>query len=338
MKYYLSTDKIIKLTMMSLGGTSEYISNSERWLNSKIEDLIFSTYSMRMPIDSPITICKADNKLYSRQILKKHKLPIINWKLSNQFHNKSNNSRYAIKPLTGMKGLWVIADINYQEVKNILGKISPNALFFVEPYIDSNIYRVLVLNHKVIGIYERFAPFIIGDGKSNVNKLIQNFKDSYFDKKNQGLPLDFDIEYCLKSQKITPNQVLDKNQKVKLTNVINISRGASWKNIPLSFLSEETKKDLEESTKVLNLKLAGVDLIQKNDKNYILEVNPSPGLLGHILNDSSSESIEYNFTIPQKILSATINYLAPDIKIQSPNFTRLSYDECLDKLKVFNKF
>lgn len=341
MKNRLNTDEILRLTILSLGGTSEYVSKNTRWINFKLQNLTFSTYSMRMPIDSPLTICKADNKLLSRLILKKNNLPIIEWSFAHSVKDlkiKNNNDvKYVIKPIAGMKGLLVITGIKYKELRKLLKEFDNSLSLFVEPYIESNIYKVLLLNHKIIGIYEKFAPYIVGDGVSNVGTLIDNFKQEYFDEQNRNLNKDYDIEYCLKYQNINAEDVLKLDHRIKLTNVINISRGAAWKSLPITFFSDHIKAILEKATKVLNLKLAGIDLIQKNSEIYILEVNPSPGLLGHTLINDNSIFKRYNFTIPQKILSTVIKYLDKEIIIKPPIFIELPYKECLKKLNNFKQ-
>lgn len=335
MKKRLNTDEILRLAMLSFGGTSQYVSKKTRWINFKLQNLTFSTYSMRMPIDSPITICKADNKLLSRHILKTNNLPIIEWSFAHSvkdLKNTNNDVKYVVKPIAGMKGRLVVAGIKYKDLRNILKEFDNFSPFFIEPYIESNIYRVLVLNHKIIGIRENFAPSIVGDGISNVGTLINNFKQKYFDEYNRNLTKDYDIEYCLKYQNINAKEVLKSDHRIKLTNVINRSRGSTWKSLPITFFSNSTKAILEEATKVLNLKLAGIDLIQKDKKNYILEVNPSPGLLGHTLINANSTTKIYDFTVPQKILSTTIKFLNNDLSIRQPTFIKLSYKECLQKL------
>lgn len=334
MKQYLNTEQILKLSLLSIGGSLNHVSSNTRWVNLNIEDLLISTYSMRMPIDSPVDISNADNKLYSRCLLKKVGLPVIDWEFAEDFlkGNPADEKKFVVKPIVGMKGLGVVANIGFNEINSFLNELDYGVPFFVEPYIDGRLYRILLLNHKVIGINEKFAPFIVGDGFSTIFQLVKSYKEKYFDKKNFESKIDYDIKKCLDEQNIKLKDILSKNKRIRLTNVVNISRGASWEEIYINSFSKERINMLEKCSETLNLKLAGVDLLVKDGKSYILEVNPSPGLLGHTLLNSEKKVDIYNFKIPLMILTETIRYLAPRIVLKKPIFTTLTFNQCCDKL------
>ena len=57
----------------------------------------------------------------------------------------------------------------------------------------------------------------------------------------------------------------------------NLHRGGASKIIDLS---EEEKRTAHKATEILNLKVAGVDMLQSKSGPLILEVNASPGLEG----------------------------------------------------------
>lgn len=58
----------------------------------------------------------------------------------------------------------------------------------------------------------------------------------------------------------------------------NISLGGSAQLEQINIFSENQQYNIIQACKALNITIAGVDLIKKDDKIYILEVNNSPGL------------------------------------------------------------
>lgn len=328
----IKTDEILMIAAKSLNCNASYVSEQTRWLNINILNKCFSTFSMRMPLDSPLSICKADNKLLSRELLAKNNLPIIKWQLINTAKSLKENTEelYTIKPYLGMKGLGVVTALKFNDVITLINEATEGTYFFIEPYIKGRVFRALVLNHSVIGMYELKAPTIKGNGENTVSELIINFKNRHFDEFNKREE-DKDTFYYLKNNNINTSYVPIKNEHIKFTNVFNLCRGANWSQIQIESLNPDFKNVLEKSTEVIGLKLAGVDYILSGEDNniHILEVNPSPGIIGLTLSINKNGNRIYNFAIAQKILKATFNHLFPQLEIPKPIFEELTEKECI---------
>ncbi|MCG2691545.1 hypothetical protein L6272_01815, partial [Microgenomates group bacterium] len=80
-----------------------------------------------------------------------------------------------IKPLTGQKGQFVFLNIKnltagQSAVKEVLKNYPDGCL--IESYHFGSDYRFLVLNFKVIGVAQRLAPTITGNGRATIKQLI----------------------------------------------------------------------------------------------------------------------------------------------------------------------
>ncbi len=76
--------------------------------------------------------------------------------------NVSGYSRGSYFPITNHKELWKAA---------LLAKIWwPTSI--IEQYLQGKNYRVVVVKNEIMSIIRRYPPFIIGDGRSSIEQLI----------------------------------------------------------------------------------------------------------------------------------------------------------------------
>ncbi len=130
------------------------------------------------------------------------------------------------------------------------------------PFMDiAYEYRVLFLYGEVIYIYKKQKPFVIGDGKLNLQELIK--KDlKYLMEPVEGLDFDY---------------IPAKNEEVVVGWKHNLSNGA----IPLvvdenDFYYEEVKNLALKVGKVMDLNFASIDvMVTKNEEVFVMEVNSS---------------------------------------------------------------
>src|SRR3989304_9182955 len=82
-----------------------------------------------------------------------------------------------IKPHNLSLGKGVFVNLKTEEdLRSALNQFSTLALkkLMLEEFVSGTDYRIITLNGKVIDIVERVAAFVSGDGKSNLNLLIEN--------------------------------------------------------------------------------------------------------------------------------------------------------------------
>jgi len=192
-----------------------------------------------------------------------------------------------IKPLTGQKGKFVFLNI-----KNInTGKLAVKAVLshypdgcLIETYIPGNDYRLLVLNSKVIGVAQRLAPTITGNGKLTIKKLVDvenNRRQQLYLSSGRRILNRMRnwprLNWYLNLQRLSLQSILPQGKTITLYPLPNFSTGGSVKTIPLKSAPKALIDLAETAAKVIGLAICGIDIVGRT----IIEVNSDPGLRLH---------------------------------------------------------
>lgn len=240
----------------------------------------------------------ACDKYLTKQILKSNFIPIAD---GEKVYNTLELIKYAerlgyplvLKPQFGNKGNGVILDIkNSKELIDAyitLKKTTDDII--VEKYYEGRDYRVCVVDYKVVAVANRIPPYIVGDGKLNIKKLICNLNSD--SKRGNGhekpltkVKIDDQLVSYLSVQGFSLNSVPQKNEKVFLRKNANLSTGAVAVDCT-DEISDENKEICERAAKALGLDICGIDICSKdissslNEDGIIVEVNAAPGIRMH---------------------------------------------------------
>ncbi len=225
------------------------------------------------------------NKRLTYLVLKKHNIPLPKQYSANsvdQALNYSKQLKFPIvaKPKKESFGRGVILNIsNKTELKkasNLLLKKYPS--FLLEEQCFGEDYRIVVLDHQVIGLVKREPPFIIGDGKSTIESLASSIKKFRIDQESN---------LVLSSQGYTLSSVPPRDTKVQLRYNANGSSGGFSTTLPNDHLHPKITELVIQISKALNITLVGLDLLIKDPskppKNNVvlIEANSAPGLGVH---------------------------------------------------------
>ena len=221
-------------------------------------------------------ICR--DKSATSKILKDNQIPNINhWifyttgnKINSQEESQLNKKlsiykKLVLKPNEGSSGQDVYLIQNKKELKQISNKLTKKyRSIAISPFIDiQNEYRVIILNQKIQLIFKKEKPFIIGDGKTKLKKLILN--------KYQTI---INTEY-LKNKKIKLNKILPLNKKLLLGWKFNLKHNAHA--IIINKNNKEYKqlqKLAKKTAQILNINFSSIDIIKDNKNQFkIIEVN-----------------------------------------------------------------
>ncbi len=191
-----------------------------------------------------------------------------------------------VKPNSGSQGSGVTLVHNKKEFYIAMRKIfKSDRIAIIQPFVEGNDYRIVVLDKEVISAYQRIPLNIIGNGKSTIKQLLEK-KQEKFIVEGRDTQIKFDdmrIKSKLKHQKLTLDSVLEKKQLVYLLDNANLSTGGDSIDVT-NQIHPKFKKLAVNLTRDMNLRLCGVDLIIDGDisnkpRNYwILEINAAPGL------------------------------------------------------------
>jgi D-alanine-D-alanine ligase-like ATP-grasp enzyme len=180
-----------------------------------------------------------------------------------------------------------------------------SSIIIQEFHGNLNSYRVLLLNHKPIGVVIRYAAHVIGDGVLNLEALIEKTNKERLAISDALGPIVVDTECNIRLQElgIDLSYIPDLNQWVTLCYTCNASRGGTYASLQTQ-MCRENQKLFSRVSRVLNLPVVGLDiecvdinLPIETTRGVIIETNPTPSVRIH---DKAIEGIKVPVT--RKIL------------------------------------
>jgi cyanophycin synthetase len=161
----------------------------------------------------------------------------------------------------------------------------------VEPFIEGNEHRVLVVGNEVVAVAKGVSAWVVGDGVSTVRTLIdQQLNSDPRRGTTEDCPLNLIMidedevgQLELKRQGLTPGSVPIKDQNVLIQHNGNVAFDCT----------DEIHPDVAAlcvlAAQKIGLDIAGIDLVTKDISQpfsatggAIVEVNAGPGLLMHL--------------------------------------------------------
>lgn len=262
------------------------------------------------------SICR--NKSLTKKLLKKAG---INVPIGGSFEDEHELLRFAtkigypvvLKPQSGSMGRGVFVNLQSEnELKKAIQQIRRNTEYkelIIEKFYQGDEYRVYVVGNKVIGAIKRVPANVIGDGIHSIRELIEiknkNRKlNPYLSIKP--IKIDSQVRDMLKKKGYTLDSVPEKNEKIFLRNMSNLSQGGD----PIEAtdeLTDEVKELAVNALKALpSMDHGGLDIIVDPDnpnEGTVLEINSKPEISFHLYPLSGN---------PKDIPSAIIDYYFPD--------------------------
>ncbi len=221
------------------------------------------------------------------------------------------------KPLDGNHGRGITINIqnweDAQEAFTAASSASKNGSVIVERFYAGRDHRILVVNGKLIAVAERIPAHVIGDGKSNIQELIEETNND--PNRGEGhqnvltkIELDRTSWQLLAKQGYTLDTVLSENKICYLKATANLSTGG----IAVDKTDEIHPENIwiaERVVKIIGLDIAGIDVVTPDISKplsevdgVIVEVNAAPGFRMHV---SPSKGL------PRNVASPVIDMLFP---------------------------
>lgn len=253
--------------------TAMYITRDKRLTRNALIDAGIS-------VPKGYTIKSTDDHKYLKHIYDSLKKPLV------------------VKPSSGTQGKAITIGVEsvfeyvYAIRKAFNYSKRKNSTAIVEELLDGfNEYRVLVTQEKVLGVIKRIPANVIGDGTSNIRKLVKmkNSDPRRGEAKDHPplfkIEMDDDVKEILLKQGLDWKYIPEKDEQVFLRKVSNISMGGD--SIDYTDKIHPSVKDIciKAMKAIPGLKLGGVDFMTKDiskkqtkDSYGIIEINNSPGL------------------------------------------------------------
>jgi cyanophycin synthetase len=221
------------------------------------------------------------NKYFSLQLLKENGIPVPKGKEFN-IYDSSEALLFAKKikfPIflrlsdsgINAKSIKVNKSSFFIENFNKLSKHKSNII--IEKYVSGKNYRIFVTENGWINIIEKIYPFIVGDGKSSIYKLISN---ENIERINSG-EFTIDPQNYFELNIIKASDVLKDDKKLEFKNLNMLEEGAIFRDVSIKYkkLNSIAKRVLRTFPK---LSFITFDLLINNQGYFITEVYLSPGL------------------------------------------------------------
>lgn len=158
-----------------------------------------------------------------------------------------------------------------------------------EHHVQGRNYRLLVLHGRLIGLSERLAPTVVGNGHATIRQLIA--RRNAFRRGN--LPvlrvlLDADARRALRRQRLTAGSVPRRGQRVLLHDVTNVSKGGTCRELLTRAHPWWARVARRVFRAIPGARLLGIDLIAQDitrspatQRWWIIEVNANPEIELH---------------------------------------------------------
>ena len=193
-----------------------------------------------------------------------------------------------VKPYDRDNGQGVYAGItNDQDLKAAYTEVTEIVSeFLVERHFDGVGHRFTIHNNQVITITQKHPATVVGDGINTVKYLIENHQNEArrIKRPNNNEPfvviginhvqmtIDDEVEGMLAQQNVTVDSVLKTGESIQLRRRNNASAGGLTRAIDQATVHPDNKALCLRAARILDLDIAGVDLITPDVTRSWLEV------------------------------------------------------------------
>lgn len=220
------------------------------------------------------------HQLYRFGDIEKACADFINW-----------NCPVVIKPCSGTScGRGVTVNINtLKELKNAIAQsfVFDRKKFLMEQYIEGSHFRIMTLKGEFIACSQRTPAKIVGNGRDSIKKIIEKENQKRSNDKSEGalypIIVDNEVGRKLKSIGKSMGSILEKDEEIYVKDTINLHSGGEVWNI--ENVSDDIKSTCKKIAKILDIYLAGFDIITKDitksldeTGGVINEVNTTPAI------------------------------------------------------------
>ena len=237
------------------------------------------------------------NKMQTNSILRQHNIPVlksVSWgKNKPKNINRINSLKFpvVVKPIAGTQGKDIFMNLqNTKQVMRAVNSILPDDVMIEEQY-KGDVFRVLIFKNKIIDIYKKTPPYVVGNGLHGVYDLIQ--KKRTVDEKTFDEKYAVNIDpHTIQTQLTSIYHPVPYGKKIYITNVANLHNGAKITTVDLSSVHPTNMDLFLNATQAVGLNLNGLDFISTDlsvpNNGVVLENNSTPGITGHVMVNPSS--------------------------------------------------
>ena len=262
---------------------------------------------------SNIAVEIACDKEETKELLEQAEIPVPNGEIVRSEEALVSALRridfpIVIKPIDANHGRGITTNINTKENAIIAFHAAKTVSrsVIIEKYITGDDYRILVINYKLVAAALRTPARVIGDGKSTIEKLIEEVnkhpKRGYgHEKVLTYITVDEMTLTILKNKKLTLKSILKKDEILNLKDTANLSTGGTSEDVT-DLVHPYNVFMCERIARIIGLDICGIDIMSSTlteplpDTNgAVIEVNAGPGFRMHL---DPAEGLARNIAAP----------------------------------------
>lgn len=200
-----------------------------------------------------------------------------------------------VKPLDGNHGRGISINLNSDEevLQGYAEAKEHSSTVIIEQFITGYDHRMVVVDGKLVAVAKRVPGHVVGDGKSNIEELVDIVNDDPrrgvgHEKVLTRLEFDDQANRLLHEAGYNKDTILKSGEVFYLRTTANLSTGGTA--IDVTDICHPDNRDMaERAVKAIGLDVGGVDfLIDDITHSYkeigggICEVNAAPGFRMHV--------------------------------------------------------
>ena len=163
----------------------------------------------------------------------------------------------------------------------------------IEQYLQGSNYRVLTTNHGIISVIRRYSPFVIGNGKDTISKLIdaENIVRQEMKLHPTIYPLAKSDQVVghLKKQRLSLQSVPADGESIELFHRVALAPGGVVEIIEQSTIPDANKALFQNVVTMFGANVLGIDVIfekgietdYREQECIFIEVNSRPYMKMH---------------------------------------------------------
>jgi cyanophycin synthetase len=220
-----------------------------------------------------------------------------------------------LKPINGNHGRGITTNITTWEEALVAFEAakSVSRSVIVEKYVTGYDFRLLVIDYKLVAAAKRTPARVVGDGKSNIQELIDTVNSDPrrgygHEKVLTMISVNHITETILAAKEYTLDTVLKDGEILDLKDTANLSTGGTATDVT-DIVHPENIFMAERIARVVGLDICGIDLMTEDVSKPIretggavIEVNAGPGFRMHL---APTEGL------PRNVASHVIDMLYP---------------------------
>lgn len=242
----------------------------------------------------------AGDKDRTKKLLTEANIPVPFGEVVSDVENLKSVIEYigfpiVLKPLNGNHGKgatinitnWPCAMTAFQRAQKFSEKV------IVEKLITGYDFRVLVVNHKLVAAALRKPAYVVGNGRSTIQELIDKINEDpkrghCHEKVLTTIKVDDVTLELLQKNNYTLQTVLPPGQELFLKPTANISTGGTAADVT-DDVHPSNVSLFERISRIMGLDICGIDIMAPNlttplrqNGGAVLEVNAAPGFRMHL--------------------------------------------------------